>query len=72
MLGPRFVIATTGAAVREAVSVAHAVVAAGVIGVYGVATLPNHRRQGYGEALSWAATLTAPQPPRRIGAQQDG
>ena len=38
------------------VSTAAAVVAGGFCGVYAVATSPDARGHGYGEALSWAAT----------------
>jgi GNAT superfamily N-acetyltransferase len=34
-----------------------------VVGVYGVATLPEFRRRGYGREMTWAATLVAPDLP---------
>lgn len=45
------------------VSVSIAYVSDGVVGVYGVATLPEYRRRGYGAALTWAATLAEPDLP---------
>jgi GNAT superfamily N-acetyltransferase len=45
----------------EAVTTAAAVVAAGSIGIYNVATLPHHRRQGYGEAILRHAVQQAQQ-----------
>ncbi len=42
------------------VSVSIAVVSDGVVGVYGVATIPAHRKKGYGAALTWIATQVAP------------
>jgi ribosomal protein S18 acetylase RimI-like enzyme len=38
-------------------------VEAGVVGVYSVATRPEYRRRGYGEALTWAALGSAPELP---------
>lgn len=38
-------------------STATAYVSDGLVGVYAVATIPEARRHGYGEAVSWAATL---------------
>jgi GNAT superfamily N-acetyltransferase len=48
---------------RAPVSVAMAYIGDEVIGVYGVATIPEARRRGFGEALTWAATLGAPDRP---------
>jgi ribosomal protein S18 acetylase RimI-like enzyme len=47
----------------EVVSVSMAYVSAGVVGVYGVATLPTYRRRGFGAAVTWRALSCAPQLP---------
>jgi GNAT superfamily N-acetyltransferase len=43
-----------------------------VVGVYAVATRPAARGQGYGEALSWVATLSAPELPAVLQASPMG
>jgi hypothetical protein len=45
------------------VATSAAVVDAGVNGVTAVASLPGERGRGYGQALTWAATLAAPELP---------
>jgi ribosomal protein S18 acetylase RimI-like enzyme len=37
-----------------------------------VATAPDHRRRGYGEALTWAAVLEAPDRPAVLHASEEG
>ena len=49
-----------GAADDRPVASAAAYVASGVVGVNFVATLPHERRRGYGEAVTWRATMAAP------------
>ncbi len=39
----------------------------GVVGVFGVATLPEFRRRGYAAAMTWAALESAPTLPAVIG-----
>ena len=46
-----------GATHDRPVASAAAYVAAGVVGVNFVATLPHERRRGYGEAVTWRATM---------------
>lgn len=46
----------------DVASSAMAYVAAGVVGIYSVATPPEHRRKGYGEAVTRAAQGVAPLP----------
>ena len=46
----------------DVVSSAMAYVAAGVVGIYSVATPPEHRRKGYGEAITRAAMQVARLP----------
>jgi GNAT superfamily N-acetyltransferase len=45
------------------VSVAMSFAEAGVLGIYGVATIPEARRRGYGGALTWNALASAPRLP---------
>ena len=54
------------------VSTATAYVSDGFVGVYGVATIPEARRRGYGEALTWAATLCVPDLPVTLQASDMG
>ena len=58
--GVRFWI---GHAAGRAVGTAITSVSDGVVGVYGVATLPDARRHGYGAALTWAALAARPELP---------
>jgi hypothetical protein len=44
----------------------------GVGGVLGVSTLPGARGRGYGEALTWAATMADPGVPAVLVASDDG
>jgi hypothetical protein len=46
----------------RAVAAAMAYVGDSIVGVYGVATLPDRRRRGYGQAMAWRATLSAALP----------
>jgi GNAT superfamily N-acetyltransferase len=48
------------------VSVAMAYCSDDVVGVYGVATLPEFRRRGYGREMTWAAALAAPELPAAL------
>jgi GNAT superfamily N-acetyltransferase len=54
------------------VSVAASWVTGGVVDVVWVATLPRARRRGYGEALTWRATLTQAGLPAILLASDDG
>jgi GNAT superfamily N-acetyltransferase len=54
------------------VSCAYAFVAANALYVDFVATLPEYRGRGYGEALTWVATVTEPHVPATLHATEDG
>ncbi len=54
------------------VAAASAWAAHGVVNVTLVATLPNERRKGYGEALTWAASRLAPTLPAMLLSSDDG
>jgi hypothetical protein len=54
------------------VATAAAMVSNGVVAVEHVATLPNARNRGYGEAVTWAATLTEPDLPAVLLASDPG
>lgn len=54
------------------VCAASSFVAAGVINVDLVATVPEARRRGYGEALTWRASLAAPELPAMLIATEAG
>ena len=43
-----------------------------VLGVFGVSTLPEYRSRGFGEALTWAATLVAPNLPAHLEPSETG
>src|SRR5207244_5011426 len=61
-----------GAADDRPVASAAAYVASGVVGVNFVATLPHERRRGYGEAVTWRATMAAPELPAVLLARDAG
>jgi hypothetical protein len=61
-----------GAAHDRPVASASAYVAAGVVGVNFVATLPHERRRGYGEAVTWRATTADPELPAVLLASDPG
>jgi hypothetical protein len=61
-----------GAAADRPVASAAAYVAAGVAGVNFVATLPHERRRGYGEAVTWRATMADPALPAVLLASERG
>ena len=57
---------------QEMASVAAALVGPDHVDVAFVATQPQHRRKGYGEAVTWAATLCEPSLPAVLEASDDG
>ena len=61
-----------GDACDRPVASAAAFVAAGVVGVNFVATLPHERRRGYGEAVTWRATMAEPGLPAVLLASDPG
>ena len=54
------------------VTTATAFMSDGYVGVYAVGTLPEARGRGYGEALTWAATLCRPDLPATLQASEMG
>jgi GNAT superfamily N-acetyltransferase len=49
-----------------------ACISGGVVGVYAVATVPNFRRRGYGEQVTWAAVRSAPSSPAILQPSHEG
>lgn len=56
----------------RAVTTATAYIADGFVGVYAVATAPDARGHGYGEAMTWAATMSRPELPATLQASSMG
>jgi ribosomal protein S18 acetylase RimI-like enzyme len=56
----------------RAVAASAAWVEHGIANVTGVATLPDARRRGYGEALTWRAALADPSLPAMLFSSDDG
>jgi hypothetical protein len=54
------------------VATATACVGGGFVGVYAVATVPDARGRGYGEAVTWAATSSRPDLPATLQASSMG
>lgn len=54
------------------VSTAAASVSHGYVGVYGVATDPAARGRGYGEAMTWVATMFRPDLPATLQSSEMG
>jgi len=54
------------------VTTATAYVSDGFVGVYAVATTADARGRGYGEAVTWAATLSRPDLPATLQASEQG
>lgn len=54
------------------VTTATAYVGAGFVGVYAVATTAEARGRGYGEAVTWAATMSRPDLPATLQASEMG
>jgi hypothetical protein len=54
------------------VTTAMAAVSAGFVGIYAVATAESARGHGYGEAVTWAATLSRPELPATLQASELG
>jgi GNAT superfamily N-acetyltransferase len=54
------------------VTTATAYVSDGYVGIYAVGTLPDARGHGYGEALTWSATLCRPELPATLQASSMG
>jgi hypothetical protein len=50
----------------NAVSTATAYLSDGFVGVYAVATVEEARGRGYGEAVTWSATLCEPELPATL------
>ena len=57
---------------ERAIGTAVAVVGHGVVGVYLVAVVDAARRRGFGEALTWRATLSDPALPATLQASSMG
>jgi hypothetical protein len=56
----------------RAVATATASVSDGFVGVYVVATRPEARGRGYGEVVTWAATLSRPELPATLPGERGG
>lgn len=44
----------------------------GIVGVFGVSTLPDYRRRGFGQAITWAAVVAAPELPAHLEPSEEG
>ena len=72
LLGSDDLVIWVGRVDGRAVAASFAHVACDMVGVYAVAVLPDARRRGYGEALTWAATSYRPDLPATLQASSLG